>query len=1332
MHWLKKNSLVTALCLLFPLCALSADEDGTFTITIQGPETEQATPVNRTRRTATPRRRLTVTTQTPAAQAAAAAQQRATATVSPNARRTVQRVQNLPASTPNQANAATLNNQSTNATANAPVNYRSYAIKSGDTIWSIASSFIPEDKSVNEFQIIASIYRNNPNAFANSNVNNLLKTTIRVPDNAEIAREDEKVGGRLLKQGTLVMPPLKARNPATVQNTNLQNQYVSAERRPDDSQNEATLLSGKDLNKNDVSGDEDIPSYTAMEAKVKELQEKKEREELNRVIPVDGAKQDQVKQDSIDKLQFAGGSNDIDGTKQKSVKDQVENPPVIIQIPDGHQQSLDVDAIKIMLEGNKTALEEKTKAIEAQMAEVMDRVKKTSAATAKTAADSVATLANQYDHIIANIQQDLIEIKGNLTKLSQDNERIREMVLANDEKLEDMMLQISNYTVTASDSGVDLNRPIMFILFGTGLLSLVLLIIFFIFKKQNRDRAYSLGDDFDVEDSSSENMLLTDENSVFEFDAPLEDSDDEPIEEQKQSTENANAIDAPSDNVKQSDLQSQEVENTDSSQSGEDNAQKAWEEAANTDAAEENKNSKDVMDDWSQALSEQQNAEQSTVDVDNGSSDMADWNEALKEQAADKTDDSQISDGNDLSAWDEALKEQSGEKDNTGESDNSSDMSAWDEALKEQSAQSSDDSADDVSSDAEGESNDAIENESVEAVEPSADLAAWDEAVNSPKSDASDDKFSEDRVIPDETENLDSLFPDENNKSRSSNPHENVKLNENMTEADAIAAAMASAMNAQSLDNTKSPDLSNAHEENEENTEQTETDADTTNQENADITDIEDVADESNADLADESNTDIADIEDVADESNADIADIEDIADESNTDIDVNEQIENTVTENTDSITDNSDSQIDELNEALADSNSADNSENLSEDLSEDNSEDLSDEEKSLLDSLNKADTTDKSVIPSEDEAVQIAKTEVLTNAQHDASLGIGSNVDTVLDDDLDLESLLDEDSKENSEDKTSIDNSQIDTDNSSIQDDASDDTQAVTDDVNQDIVSDTENEVISETASEGAADSDIESSDENLSDIESVDTQVTDTDEAKISEDNDDTKTVSWNVPEDEDEIVENEMNHSISESDSSQTVEDSAASVNEDASDNELQSSMEDLQELEARIGSAGSMYDPDADNDIMNMLSPASSNGDVSSDDTFSSDDITNMLQSASKSTPDITSRINEIKSSVDTDVKIDENTNQDNVLEQVFDRIGPITAIDEEPFESAQSAPSKELTAKEHQYYVDELNLARLYFETGDTEEAIKIIDDVKEHGSDDLKLEAIKIIESYGN
>ena len=175
-----------------------------------------------------------------------------------------------------------------------------------------------------------------------------------------------------------------------------------------------------------------------------------------------------------------------------------------------------------------------------------------------------------------------------------------------------------------------------------------------------------------------------------------------------------------------------------------------------------------------------------------------------------------------------------------------------------------------------------------------------------------------------------------------------------------------------------------------------------------------------------------------------------------------------------------------------------------------------------------------------------------------------------------------------------------------------------------------------------------------------------------------------------------------------------------------------MDDLKDLEARIGSAGSMYDPEADNDIMNMLSQNSDGDSSTKNDSFSSDDITTMLQSASKSTPDISSRIDDIKSSVTEDANIANVAEPDNVLEQVFDRIGPITAIDDEPYSSLSNSSAKELTPKEHQYYVDELNLARLYFETGDTEEAIKIIDDVKEHGSDDLKQEALKIIESYGN
>ena len=67
----------------------------------------------------------------------------------------------------------------------------------------------------------------------------------------------------------------------------------------------------------------------------------------------------------------------------------------------------------------------------------------------------------------------------------------------------------------------------------------------------------------------------------------------------------------------------------------------------------------------------------------------------------------------------------------------------------------------------------------------------------------------------------------------------------------------------------------------------------------------------------------------------------------------------------------------------------------------------------------------------------------------------------------------------------------------------------------------------------------------------------------------------------------------------------------------------------------------------------------------------------------------------------------------------------------PLESIDDSDNV-LSPKEHQYYTDELNLARLYFETGDTEEALKIIEDVKSHGSADLIEEADKVVESYAN
>ena len=137
-------------------------------------------------------------------------------------------------------------------------------------------------------------------------------------------------------------------------------------------------------------------------------------------------------------------------------------------------------------------------------------------------------------------------------------------------------------------------------------------------------------------------------------------------------------------------------------------------------------------------------------------------------------------------------------------------------------------------------------------------------------------------------------------------------------------------------------------------------------------------------------------------------------------------------------------------------------------------------------------------------------------------------------------------------------------------------------------------------------------------------------------------------------------------------------------------------------------------------------------------FTDDEIASMMSSAHSVDPE---RIPDDSLSLEDAVEDKEpeiHTEEDHSLEDVADTIGPITSESDDAENSANyddeehSDDFEGLNAKQHQYYVDELNLARLYFETGDTEEALKIIDDVKEHGSSDLKDEAAKIIETYGN
>jgi len=109
-------------------------------------------------------------------------------------RTTTQQPDKIPASRPSQMQAETRTPRSSyEAEETSPSNFTnssggSYQVESNDTLWSISSRARP-DRSVSIQQTLVAIYRANPDAFADGNINNLLKGKIlEIPD-AQTIRE---------------------------------------------------------------------------------------------------------------------------------------------------------------------------------------------------------------------------------------------------------------------------------------------------------------------------------------------------------------------------------------------------------------------------------------------------------------------------------------------------------------------------------------------------------------------------------------------------------------------------------------------------------------------------------------------------------------------------------------------------------------------------------------------------------------------------------------------------------------------------------------------------------------------------------------------------------------------------------------------------------------------------------------------------------------------------------------------------------------------------------------------------------------------------------------
>ena len=1423
MHAYKKALLSVALSFLLPFSAMSADEDGTFTITIQGPEVEDTVPqvqpvqpaIRAPVRRAVPRQNRQASVNATATRAPAA-----TATRQPQTESNATSVQQTPA--------------------------RTYSVASGDTIWSVAHRYLPLDRSVNEFQIVASIYRHNRGAFGRGNVNNLLRTTITIPPVTEIARETTDTGSRLLAQGSMTLPPL-GNAPATVNTQATLN-------------NTATPAPATQASKPMQSlSDNDIPQYTATETKIKKLQEEAVKKDLSVAMP------ENTRGADLDKSQVTEETVP-NGNNEGSADNNKKAEATKAMSADLAAAAVDAQSIRIMLDGNKKAIDEKTKVLEQQLAEAMDRMKKTSAATAKTAADSVSTLASQYDNIISGLQQDIIEIKGNISKISQDNDRMREMLLANDEKIEDMQLQLSKFSVSTPTSVVDLDKPVMMILFGAGLLALVLMIVFLIIKLKSRASA-KMTDDFDVEDDySSDDTLLSDENGSIDLEAPVS-GDEEPDTTdipQRELDKNNNSINSPSDSASDVEVALNEKKLADAEESAsnateipdnsatadntgadatateKDPAQEAWDNAATTNSSDEIKDDKDVMDEWSKALDEQTGSEKN-VDLDKDENkdtsqdDMASaWEAALNEQenSEKKDDDKTKSDDEAMAdAWSAALNEQkeaeekTEDKANGSKSEEEAMADAWSAALNEQKEAE--------------EKSEEKNNTSKSEEESMAD--AWSAALNEQKE--AEEKTEDKANAPKSEEDpvADATAQESVTEKTSSKENREAEDTAPKSEEEAITEAMNKAY--------ENADIAKESETSDVATDVTD---------NADIDSIVDDADKET--VAEQENTAESTPSDETESKEESPATNDILADDVKVEDVSEDELLNHLKDNSDKILE--ENHVDpETLDIKAESSQAEISDNVDADAldvadpldasnkteddaepskeepvsSEDPQEQLSGEEKAFLESMSDNKNSDNT----EDEKAETdaefenndrkednipeADAEEISDDEVPKNNSVGKNVDEVLNDDLNLEDLLigndnvvdapkeaespeeiadgvetfdaipeneekqksehtiDEDAEPHTdavepENAETVDAEPVDTDEADYLDN-----EAVEPEFEVPEQDDSFDETPVEEATVTSADEDTadttdvaksENDDTNdIGDIQDKSEQAIFNPDPHDDNSKDENGVVSWAVPDDDFDIVgkgkepsattasdtveDTPQNEDTLPDNSEETIEqaDVATDANDDALESKendspaenvesLESQAEDakaLDDLEQRLSASKAQYDSGADEDIMNMLS-GGVHDDLPHDNekAFTDDEIASMMSSANavdpKSIPEDDLALNEPvedKSSAPDDT-------EDHSLENVADTIGPISSqrddvADDNNLDNAENTDDYEgLNAKQHQYYVDELNLARLYFETGDTEEALKIIDDVKEHGSSDLKEEASKIIETYGN
>ena len=353
-------------------------------------------------------------------------------------------------------------------------------VRNQDTIWSIASSLVPANRANNEYQIIASIYRYNPQAFRNGDVNQLIQgATLNIPSYATISKELTKSGSDLLQGIIKSLPPLPEDKAVAANTTKAPIQDKQLENNID------SLIA--QLRQENAQSPQNAVSFARVPIVTNnENTDSKNTDELNQAATnMEENKQDQ---------QVAEALN-------TAVKNQ--NKPALPPAVDA--DAIDVGAIFKILDDLETQINKQQDKVDKDIAKALVR---SEAAAKNTARSTVENVMNNYDNIILELQQSNAELRSTIAKLNQQLDQVREFTLSTNDQIAGLESKVMGISPQNSLSN---QGPLMLILLGGGLLALIMAVTLIFFKRKSNQATKELNKDNYIveEDFGSDDVLIT-------------------------------------------------------------------------------------------------------------------------------------------------------------------------------------------------------------------------------------------------------------------------------------------------------------------------------------------------------------------------------------------------------------------------------------------------------------------------------------------------------------------------------------------------------------------------------------------------------------------------------------------------------------------------------------------------------------------------------------------------------------------------------------------------------------------------------------------------------